>query len=73
MMIKTTLLFFGLLGAGLSATHHYEAHRARGLHSIQKQETAQPVKPVKTACRLKSSYDSSRLQNLAQLDQLASR
>ncbi|WP_315832929.1 hypothetical protein [Bradyrhizobium prioriisuperbiae] len=64
MMIKTTLLFFGLLGTGLSVTHHYEAFRARDLHSIQKQETANPIK---TACRLKASHDSSRLQNIEQL------
>lgn len=71
-MIKMTLLFFGLLGAGLSVNHHYDAHRARGQQAIQKQEMAQPVKPVRTACRLKAGYDSSRLGGLEQLAEAGS-
>lgn len=66
-MIKTTLLFFGVLGAGLSAAHHYEKHLARNLLAMERPDTAQP-KPAKTSCRLKPTYDLSRLQNLDQLD-----
>ena len=70
-MIKMTLLFFGLLGAGLSVNHHYEA-RTRGPLSIQKQAMAQPLRPVRTACRLKSSDDLSRLRDLEQLAEAVS-
>lgn len=70
MMIKITLLFFGMLGAGLSASHHYENHLARGLAPVQQQDAARATKPAKTACRLKSTDDVSQISSVDQLDQL---